>query len=453
MKRLYVLTAVLLMIILTVITAGILEIFYDVSPFYLLIALEALIGLTAAGLLLFYRRVIRPLHIIASGMDLLREQDFSSRLRRVGQPESDRIADLFNRMMEQLKNERLHLREQHHFLDLLVNASPLGVVALDADGLIMSANPAAYRLLGIPPATNLAGKPLEAADSRLATELAKIEKDCSRTIRLSDANIYKCTHSSFADRGFRRSFFLLELLTEEVFKAEMKAYKNVIRMIVHEVNNTMAGMISTLDTLIHTPPASRGEAPPSGRGDAPAAAREDAGEVLRIAIERCYGMSRFVSNFAAVVRIPEPQLCATNLNEWLISVRQFMESICRNRNISIVMEECRTPLMVKIDRLMFEQTLVNIIKNAAESIERDGHIYIRTGVDPLRLEIADTGRGIDVETESRLFTPFFSTKPHGQGLGLIFIRETLLKHGCTFSLRTCPDGLTRFMIFFGDAGD
>ncbi|GHT09454.1 hypothetical protein FACS189432_03080 [Bacteroidia bacterium] len=67
---------------------------------------------------------------------------------------------------------------------------------------------------------------------------------------------------------------------------------------------------------------------------------------------------------------------------------------------------------------------------------------------PPSLEIADTGKGIDKETESKLFSPFFSTKPHGQGLGLIFIREVLLKHGCTFSIRTYPDGLTRFKIFW-----
>ncbi|MBR1903387.1 MAG: PAS domain-containing sensor histidine kinase, partial [Bacteroidaceae bacterium] len=63
-------------------------------------------------------------------------------------------------------------------------------------------------------------------------------------------------------------------------------------------------------------------------------------------------------------------------------------------------------------------------------------------------EIADNGKGISPETEKKLFTPFFSTKPNGQGIGLMFIREVLMKHGCTFSLRTYPDGLTRFKIRF-----
>ena len=92
--------------------------------------------------------------------------------------------------------------------------------------------------------------------------------------------------------------------------------------------------------------------------------------------------------------------------------------------------------------------LVNIIKNAAESIDHDGQIYIRTSHHPVCLEIADTGKGIDKETEAKLFSPFFSTKPNGQGIGLIFIREVLQKQNCSFSLRTYADGLTRFRILF-----
>jgi signal transduction histidine kinase len=125
-----------------------------------------------------------------------------------------------------------------------------------------------------------------------------------------------------------------------------------------------------------------------------------------------------------------------------------METICLNRNILIVMELSEIAPIVKIDSVLFEQVLVNIIKNAAESIDKDGSIFIRTYNDPPCLEIADTGKGIDKKTEAKLFSPFFSTKPHGQGLGLIFIREVLIKHSCTFSLRTYPDGLTRFKILW-----
>lgn len=395
---------------------------------------EGAVALAGIYLFVFYRQVIKPLHIIGNGMELLKEQDFSSRLSRVGQAEADRVVDVFNKMMEQLKNERLHLREQNHFLDLLINASPMGVLILNLDYEIVSVNPAGRQLLEIHAPEAVQGKRLQQLDSPLAAELAALPAGASQTVRLNDASIYKCTHSTFVDRGFHHPFFLIESLTQEVFKAEKKAYEKVIRMIAHEVNNTTAGITSTLDTLLDTFGGMENT--------------DDIREVLQVSVDRCYSLSRFITGFADVVRIPEPQRSPKELNQVVTACKRFMETIGRNRNIEITLELSEISPVVSIDSLLFEQVLVNIIKNAVESIDRDGHIYIRTCADPVMLEIADTGKGIPKETEPKLFSPFFSTKPNGQGIGLIFIREVLQRHDCTFSLRTYADGLTRFKIIF-----
>ena len=376
---------------------------------------------------------MKPLNTIGSGMELLREQDFSSRLSPVGQYEADRVVNIFNRMMEQLKNERLRLREQNNFLDLLIKASPMGVIITSLDEDLSELNPMALKMLGVR-LEDVQGKKMKEIDSPLAVELANLPKGEKVTVRLNDSNIYRCTHSSFIDRGFQHPFYLVETLTDEVMKAEKKAYEKVIRMIAHEVNNTTAGITSTLDTL---------EATFSEMQDT-----EDICEVLRVSIERCYSMSHFITNFADVVRIPEPQVKAQPLNTVVFSCKRFMETVCLNRNIRIVMELDPVSPIVNLDNSLFEQVLVNIIKNASESIDHDGEIYIRTSHNPVCLEIADTGKGIDKETEAKLFSPFFSTKRGGQGIGLIFIREVLQKHNCSFSLRTYADGLTRFRILF-----
>lgn len=420
----------LLLLILALLTY---YIFYNYSSL-LFFLVEGMVLITVVYLILFYRRIIKPLDIIGNGMELLKEQDFSSRLSHVGQKEADRIVDIFNKMMEQLKNERLYLREQNHFLDLLINASPMGVIMLNLDGEIISLNPSARKMFGQPSSADFSGKSFREIDSTLAVELARIPLYESQTVRLNDANIYKCTHSSFVDRGFHHSFYLVEILTQEVFKAEKKAYEKVIRMIAHEVNNTTAGITSTLDTL---------ESAFSEMENT-----EDICDVLRVSIERCYSMSHFITNFADVVRIPVPQTIDQELNAVVTSCKRFMETVCQNRNIRIVMELAPVSPIVKLDNTLFEQVLVNIIKNAAESIGHDGEIFISTSHNPICLEIADTGKGIDKETEAKLFSPFFSTKPNGQGIGLIFIREVLQKHNCTFSLRTHADGLTRFRILF-----
>lgn len=396
---------------------------------------EGVISFSLIVLFYFYWKVVKPLHSIASGIDLLREQDFSSRLAPVGQAEADRIVEMFNRMMGQLKNERLRLREQNHFLDLLINVSPMGVVILTFDGQISMLNAAALKFLGYTSAEELMGKQLQELNTPLAEEVARLPKDTTDTIRLSDAKIYRCSRLSFVDQGFAHPFILIESLTTEVVKAEKKAYEKVIRMIAHEVNNTTAGITSTLETV--------GEALETLEEDT-----EDLREVMKVCGERCLGMSQFITNFANVVKIPEPRLEQVRLNDRVLSCQRFMETVCRERKIVLHNELCPENPKVWMDTVLFEQVMVNIIKNAAESIGQEGDIYIRTSASPVMLEIADTGKGISKEVETKLFSPFFSTKPHGQGIGLIFIREVLTRQECTFSLRTYPDGLTRFRISF-----
>ena len=399
--------------------------------FYLI---EGLITLSLIYLVYFYRKVIKPLNSIAGGMDLLRAQDFSSRLAPVGQREADRIVQVFNRMMDQLKEERLRLREQNHFLDLLISVSPMGVIILTLDEKISMTNKAALEFMDEGPEENLIGKSMNELNGTLAEELKRLPKGATETIRLSNSRIYRCSRLSFIDRGFAHPFYLIESLTADVMKAEKKAYEKVIRMIAHEVNNSVAGITSTLDTVngaLQTIDDT-----------------EDLQEVMKVCIERSFSMSRFITNFADVVKIPEPQLEEVSLNERVISCKRFMENVCQSRDINLQMDLCKENPTVNIDTSLFEQVLINIIKNSAESIGEKGCITIRTSASPLMLEIGDTGQGISKETETMLFTPFFSTKPNGQGIGLIFIREVLMKHNCNFSLRTYPDGITRFRICF-----
>ena len=399
--------------------------------FYLI---EGLITLSLVYLVYFYRKVIKPLNSIAGGMDLLRAQDFSSRLAPVGQREADRIVQVFNRMMDQLKEERLRLREQNHFLDLLISVSPMGVMILTLDEKISMTNKAALEFMDEGEEENLIGKSMNELNGTLAEELKRLPKGATETIRLSNSRIYRCSRLSFIDRGFAHPFYLIESLTADVMKAEKKAYEKVIRMIAHEVNNSVAGITSTLDTVngaLQTIDDT-----------------EDLQEVMKVCIERSFSMSRFITNFADVVKIPEPQLEEVSLNERVISCKRFMENVCQSRDINLQMDLCKENPTVNIDTSLFEQVLINIIKNSAESIGEKGCITIRTSASPLMLEIGDTGQGISKETETMLFTPFFSTKPNGQGIGLIFIREVLMKHNCNFSLRTYPDGITRFRICF-----
>lgn len=408
----------------------------EVSSQWTVYIVEGIMVFCLVVLLLFYRTSMRLVRSVSNGMDLLREQDFSSRLAHVNQREADRIVDVFNRMMDSLKNERLKLREQNHFLDLLIGASPMGILIFDQSEVITMGNKAAASFFGYDDSSDLIGRKLIGIPSPLAAVIKGMQPETIEIVRLSNSKIYRCSRLSFMDSGYAHPFVLIEHLTSEMVKAEKKAYEKVIRMIAHEVNNSVAGVNSTLDTV-----ASMLEEESDDALHATA-------DVLRVCQERCLTMSRFITSYADVVKIPEANLMLTDLNERVYACKEFMESMCNERDIRLHVQLCDECVQVKIDNVLFEQALVNILKNAIESIGSDGDVYITTTAKPATLTIADNGAGISPDIENKLFSPFFSSKPDGQGLGLIFISDVLTKHNCLFSLRTFDDGLTRFSIRF-----
>lgn len=384
-------------------------------------------------LLLYYRRVVRPMRTIANGMDLLREQDFSSRLRHVGEPQADRIVDIFNRMMDELKERQLRLHERNHLLNLLVEVSPMGVVMLDFDNHITSLNPAAKAFLEC--SDECIGKTLAQTDSDLAQRAGALKDGETETFNMSDAHIYRCTCRSFPDHGFQHPFILIESLTQDVMKAEREAYGKVIRMISHEVNNTMTSIGSIMETVSDELSEMEGT------------------DELRTALQACttrsHDMSSFITRFADVVKIPQPELRPTPLNSLITTNQQFLESLCNVHGIHLDFIPSNMPITADIDIPLMTQVLINIVKNSIESIMEkgtdDGRITI-TVAEPPTLTITDNGMGISKETERHLFTPFFSTKPNGNGIGLLLIREILTRHNCRFSLRTAGNGMTTFRI-------
>ena len=388
-------------------------------------------------LIFFYRRVLKPLDTIADGMDLLAAQDFSSSLSPVGQAEADRIVLLFNRLMARIKEERLTLLEQNGFLSLLIEESPMGVILLDFDNRITLMNTSAKRFLEVDDCT---GCELQQLPSLLVGDIMQLGDGESRTIRVNGAAIYSCSRLSFMSKGFRRPFIIIESMTDEIFKAEKSAYEKVIRMIAHEVNNSVAGVVSALGSL--------DDVLSSTTAESLADDIQDVRTLIKVCEERGFKMSRFIGDFANVVKIPSPRLRSIPLNDCVIHSIYFMRNMCSERNITLDTSLADKAPLVQADITLFEQVMLNIIKNSIESIGENGKIVVETAASPARIVITDNGAGITPEDRERLFSPFFSTKANGQGLGLMFVREILSKHNCRFSLLTGNDGLTRFEIVF-----
>lgn len=400
---------------------------------------EGLTALCIIGIILYYRKVVRPLKHIYRGMDLLKEQDFSSRLTPTGVAAADRVGSMFNDMMTSLKNERLRVREQNQLLDLLIEASPLGIIMLDGNYNISMINRVAARLTGVDEKAAI-GMKWETMTGYVADTLKRLANGESDTLRLDDLEIYRCTRLSFINNGYPHPFFIIEEMTGEIRDAERSTYERIIRIIAHEVNNSVAGVNSTLETVSDFLPSD---------GTA-----SDMADVIEISRNRLMAMSRFITRFSDLIKMPDACCRQEPIDKMLRDCTAIVSATAAVNNITIDNRCEGLGITLPIDRQLMDQAIINILKNAIESIGSDGTVTIDFDIQGNALNITDNGAGISAEAQRQLFTPMFTTKPNGHGLGLLLTAEILRKHGCTFSLRTDhTDGLTRFRITFPRNGD
>jgi nitrogen fixation/metabolism regulation signal transduction histidine kinase len=407
------------------------------------------------------RRALEPLGYTRRFHDLLQDQQYAARLAAPGVTELDDLVAMFNGMLTALHRERLAIGEQQGFLERLLEATPSAVLVFDFDHGISLVNASASALLGL--AAPL-GKPLAAWDEEVAEFDASLdERGIARSrdlvrqldgLALGDSRLlvdldgrrYRAQRSRFYDRGFARHFLIVEELTAELEDSERATYARLIRVLAHEVNNTVAATGSVLDSLLNY----RSQL-----------AERDAGDFVTAIVavkRRNTSLGEFIDRFTRVVKMPAPELRPTRLQDVVDDILWLNREQCNARGIQLGWSRGDAVPPMPLDVQLIEQALLNIVKNAVEAIDernvRDGTAggAIRVELEDLgervRLSVFDSGGLLEHAPSPRLFTPFVSTKRGGQGIGLMFVREVLQRHGCTFSLSAGAQGETRFDIWF-----
>ena len=395
---------------------------------YFLLAEAVLIGL---GLVAFqiYRNIFRPINLIQQGIAVLKDEDFNVKLARTGIENMDDLINVYNQMIDKIRHERTYQQEQHFFLKLLVDALPVSVIILDYDGNVSEFNPMAQETLRLN--MDIINKPIASMDHSLGSALMNLKEGEPVTIKTEGINHYSCFVNKFMHRGFSRKFLVIQELSGEILTAEKKAYGKVIRMMAHEVNNSIGAINSILYSITEQEPIDN----------------QEAKEYLPIVIERNERLNQFMKNFAKVVRLPLPRKVRLNLNKLVGDVFNLMKVTINDAKIDFNLVLPEEVINIVADREQLEQVFINVLLNAAESVQNNGQINVTLESRPSQLTISDNGVGITPEVSKKLFTPFFSTKPDGQGIGLTLIREILHNHDFNFSLKT-KDGITSFVIQF-----
>ena len=390
---------------------------------------EILVLASIAVAIKLYLDFIQPLKFLLMGAEAIKDQDFSVKFKPVGKYEMDELIAVYNAMIDQLRNERLQVMEQHFFLEKLIQASPIAIIILDFDGNITKANPKAQTLFTLPEHFTTAF-PLSQIQHPVIPHLLLLANKEAQTVQLNGLVTYKIQRSFFMDRGFERPFLLIEELTNEIWATEKKAYGKVIRMMAHEVNNSIGAVNSIVEVTkkyIEEP---------------------DLQNALNVATERNDRLNLFMRRFADIVRLPLPNKEMKSMGTIVKNAVELMRLQMEEKGISLQTDYQENAKEVAVDVGQIEQVLVNILKNAIEACEGNAAKTIQVSVTNTQICISNNGKPIPKAIEQQLFTPFFSDKPEGQGIGLMLCREILNNHGFTFSLATQADGWTSFVIVF-----
>jgi signal transduction histidine kinase len=401
----------------------------------LFIACELTIGASAVLTWRLYRSLVGPVRLIEAGTAALAAQDFNLKFKPVGQPELDRLVGVYNQMLDALRQERVSQHEQAVLLERLIGASPAGVLILTFNNEIASANAAAARALG-QPAAALPGQPVAGLPAPWGPVLVGLAGGQAQAVRLPGGQLYRAAAAHFLDRGFQRRFVVLEELTEELRQQEKQTYEQLIRLMSHEVNNSIGAVNSLLGSFGHY-------APQLAPDD-----RLDYQEGLAVSIARNTQLADFIGRYARLVRLPPPAPHPTDVHALLRDLGRLLAPQSAAQGITWHWQLApEGPLVVPADSQQLAQALLNVAKNALEAIgPAGGNVWVRTTAQPPALTIENDGPPLRPEVSQRLFTPFFSTKPGGQGIGLVLVRDILLAHGFAFRLESEPDGRTAFAV-------
>jgi len=366
-------------------------------------------------------RVVRPLQTLANLLAALREGDYSIRAR--GADLDDPLGLAFaevNALREPLRAQRLGAVEAIALLQRVMAEIDVAMFAVDAGGVLRLVNRAGERLLG-KPVDALLG--LRASDVGLGDCL---EGEPRRVLEASfpgDDGRWELRRSGFRQGGVPMQLIVLSDVRRVLREEERRAWQRLVRVLSHEINNSLApiqSLAGSLRALI-------------ARHPRPADAEEDLARGLSVIGGRAESLGRFMRSYARMARLPAPVLAPVQVGEWVDRVVQLEKRlpVCVHPGPSVT---------IPADGDQLDQLLINLVNNAVDaSSETGGRVDVTWECrnDTLVLSVLDEGPGLPATTN--LFTPFFTTKRNGTGIGLVLSRQIAEGHGGSLSLENRPD--------------
>jgi nitrogen fixation/metabolism regulation signal transduction histidine kinase len=362
------------------------------------------------------------LNALADGVRSFRDEDFSLRVRVQGTDEVASLANLYNELADVLRAQRNEIYQKELLLDTILQRTPIAVVLTNAVDRIIYSNVASRELLAA--GERIDGRRFKEVVRGVAPQLHEAfaaRGDAIVTVPVGDQEeTFHLSQRSFHLNTQQHRLILLERLTPELRRQEIAVWKKAIRLINHELNNTIAPVSS----LFHS--ARRvGQMPER---------RHQLEEIYDTIEERLGVLRTFLESYAQFARLPDPRKERVRWADLLSDVHALYDFTLEGDATEEVL----------LDRTQMQQVLINLLKNAHESGSDAKAIVVSVQhvADGALLRVADRGRGMDPEVMRQALLPFYSTKTGGTGLGLALCNEIVEAHGGRLHLQAREGGGT-----------
>ncbi|MCA1557979.1 MAG: PAS domain-containing protein [Acidobacteria bacterium] len=367
-------------------------------------------------------RVVRPLQTISNLLAALREGDYSIRAR--GANTQDALGDVMlevNALGETLREQRLGALEATALLRTVMSKIDVAVFTFDMDGRLRLVNDAGERLMGLPAERLLGSSAME-----LGLEEC-LRGEPTRTLQItSDEGVgrWGVSRSSFRERGLPHQLLVLSNLSRALREEERQAWKRLVRVLGHELNNSLAPIKSiagSLESLWRRDPR-------------PLDLEEDMQRGLAVIAARAESLSRFMEAYSRLAKLPPPQMEELDVTSWVRRV------VGLERRVEVIIEP-GPDVIIHADGDQLDQLLINLLRNAADaSLETDGNVLISWSRNGTYLDVWIEDEGPGLSNTANLFVPFFTTKPAGTGIGLVLSRQIAEAHGGSLTLENRAGG-------------
>ena len=390
-----------------------------ISPYLKALIIILLVSWLASYSYFFHKGFSHHVRTLSILIEAIKNGDYS--LRGEGARHTNELGELYaqiNGLSDELMNSRAKENELFLLLQKIMDQIRVSIIVLDSNNCIQLLNKSALALLKLDAAIATG---LQLSDSPLADLPLDTEEQLIDHAFPGANGRWQIQQQEYREQGRPGKIIYITDLKQVLSQEELSAWKRLIRVIAHEVNNSLSPIISICQTL-QSLNQQQGEA-------------SEAAQALEVVQDRAASLKTFISGYAEVARLPEPQKHDFNLNELLVKIQRFFNC----PDLHLVESEGQTSLYG--DPVHIEQLLINLIKNALEASAKTQGVVEIEAIDrgaQCEIQIKDQGPGIS--NPSNLFVPFYTTKAKGTGIGLVLCRQIADSHHGSVTLINRKDG-------------